>query len=104
MSAVGKDFRITLTNGKSFDVDIDEAIVPITSNIKAKINEVNGDLTNKITFSSKPNLATVTTGMILSIINRTDGQGRTDRFTITNVNAATGELTVDPTPTAGGKF
>ncbi|HRX79835.1 MAG TPA: hypothetical protein P5307_12280, partial [Pirellulaceae bacterium] len=105
MSAVGKDFRITLTNGKSFDVDIDEAIVPITSNIKAKINEVNGDLTNKITFSSKPNLATVTTGMILSIINRTDGQGRTDRFTITNVNAATGELTVDPTPTAGaGSF
>ena len=119
MSAAGKDLRITLSDGSSFDVDLDS---PRISNLlsvgathnadgrtKAQVTEnAEGDLTNKITFSGiVPALTSIEQQLpagrkfILSLINRTDGKERTDRFTIDAVNAAAGDVTVSPTPTAG---
>lgn len=88
MSAAGNDLKVTLADGSIFSVDLDRPIVPVTSNVKANVNDdlVTGDLTSKITFSGSPNLTGVANGMILSLINRTDGAQRTDRFTITGID------------------
>ena len=106
LSGVGKDFRVTLSDGTTFEVELDKSIIPITTATKAKVSEnAQGDLTNQITFAGTPNLADVNVDHVLSIINRTDGKERTDRFSIVAIDRTTNTLTVSPTPTAGtGEF
>ena len=80
--------------------------MPVTTTTKAKISEnAQGDLTNQISLTGLLDLSKLKTGHVLSIINRTDGKERTDRFNITGIDLSTNTLTVSPTPTAGtGEF
>lgn len=100
LTGPGKDLLVTLTDGTRFEVELDTPIYPITSNPQAQvIQDANGDLTNEVKFLANVDLTQVKPGMILSLINRTDGKDRTDRFDIKVVKGAS--LIVEPTPTAG---
>ena len=102
LTTAGTDLKITLSDGTSFEVELDEPIKPINSTLKAKVvDDAQGNLSNVIEFATKPDLSGVQAGMILSLINRVDGKERTDRFTIEAVDATGGKLTVSPTPSQG---
>ncbi len=106
LTTAGTDIKITLSDGTTFEVELDEPIQPLTTSIKAKVVEdAQANLSNVIEFSGSPNLTGVETGMVLSLVNRVDGKERTDRFNIEAIDRTNGKLTVSPTPTQGaGEF
>ncbi len=102
LTTAGTDIKITLSDGTTFEVELDEPIQPLTTSIKAKVvDDAQANLSNVIEFTGTPNLARVETGMILSLVNRVDGKERTDRFTIEAIDKTNNKITVSPTPTQG---
>ncbi len=102
LTTAGTDLKITLSDGTSFEVELDEPIQPVTTTVKAKVvDDAQANLSNVIEFNGTPDLTGVETGMILSLINRVDGKERTDRFSIEAIDKTNNKITVSPTPTQG---